>query len=718
MARPITMDVGSLRPETLLFRRMSGIEELGRPFSYDLELLSADETISFTSVVGQLLAVHLAIPDSSERHFHGLVTRFTHVGWSGTRAVYGATLRPSLWLLTHRAGCRIFQDRTVPEILQEVLAEYGFPFDLELASSDSYPKREYVVQYRETDFNFVSRLMEQEGIYYYFRHEAGKHTMVLADSLGAHSTLEGYEEIPFYPPQEGQRWERDHIEDWQVSHEIEPTAFSLRDHDFTRPQADLEVKRSGEGAWSPELEIYDYPGRYVRAGQDHPEDLPLKDIKGDGDRYARTRLEELVARQERGEGSTDAMGISAGLLFTMKNHPRQEQNREYLVLAATYRLALPDQESYALTSSERVFECRFSAQASRTPFRPVRSTPKPVVQGPQTARVVGKAGEEIWTDNHGRVKVEFPWDRASPGNERSSCWVRVAQAWAGAGWGAMYIPRIGQEVLVDFLEGDPDQPIITGRVYNGDNPPPYALPANKTKSTIKSNSTPGGNGANELRFEDAAGEEEVYLHAQKDWNILVNNDKSQEVDANEKLQVKGNRDRDVGGNQTMHVVKDDTNNVDGSQSVAIGKDQGMTVGGARSADITGSDSLTVGKSLTLDVKDTMQASIGKDYSEEIGGKKVENVSDAATLDVGKNYTITVGGNLQTKGSQNIQVSADNDFALTAKKITLNGENGIVLKAGDATIELKQNGDITIKGKNLKLTADSDVVIKGSKVTQN
>jgi type VI secretion system secreted protein VgrG len=700
---------------------MTGEEELARPFRYDLELLSANENVSLSGLVGQAMAVHMELPGSPLRHFHGIVTRFSQQGWLGRRIVYHATLRPSLWLLTRRAGCRIFQNQSVPQIVRAVLADYGFPYDLSL--SGSYPTREYVVQYRETDFAFVSRLMEQEGVYYYFKHEAGKHTLVLADSVGAHQKLPGYEDIPFYPPQEGERRERDHIERWQPFHQLEPTAFALRDYDFTKPRASLEVKRSEGGGGSPELEIYDYPGGYVQ--------MP------EGERYARTRLEESAAVQARAEGAGNARGIGPGILFNMTGHPRQDQNREYLVVSAAYDLDLPEQESSAAASGAPVYRCRFTAQESGAPYRPPRITPRPVVQGLQTARVVGKAGEEIWTDSYGRVKVEFHWDRASPGDEGSSCWVRVAQAWSGGAWGAMHIPRMGQEVVVQFLEGDPDRPLVTGHLYEADHMPPYALPANQTRSGFKSRSTKGGgpDNANEIRFEDKKGDEQLYLQAEKNYDLLVKNDATNTVGHDEKHEVKNDethivghdRKKSVGNDETTDVKKNRTETVGGNESIAISgsrtesvdKDESISVGGGRtesvakdeSVSVGGSRSLEVAKNETIDVGDNRTESVGKDATLTVEGNRTESVT--------KDLTVSVSGGRTTTVSKA-------DTLKVEKALSVNATDGIVLESGSAKLTLKKDGTIVLEGKDITvkgsgkiaIDASGDLITKASKIKQN
>jgi type VI secretion system secreted protein VgrG len=705
MARAITVDGGGLPPEALVFRRLTGREDLGRPFQYELELLSKNESLDFSGLVGQTLTVHVELPGSKLRHYHGLVVACSFQGWEGRNALYHAALRPSLWLLQRRAGCRIFQDKSVPDILRAILGDYGFPFDISL--SGAYPPREYVVQYRESDFAFVSRLMEQEGIYYFFKHEAGKHTLVVADSVSAHPKVPGYEDIPFYPPTEGSRRERDHVERWQAERWLESTAFSLRDYDFVRPRANLEVKRSAGKAGSPELEMYDYPGDYVQTGE--------------GERYARTRLEESGAQVDRAEGSGNARGLTTGMIFKLTDHPRQDQNREYLIVGAAYDLSLPADESKSAAAHEELFRCSFTVQPSATPFRAPRVTPRPAVVGLQTARVVGSAGEEIWTDKYGRVKLEFHWDRASPGDENSSCWVRVAQAWSGSGFGAIHIPRIGEEVVVSFLEGDPDRPLVVGHLYNADQMPPWALPANQTQSGFKSHSTPRGgpDDANVIRFEDKLGDEELFLQAQKNYRLLAKNDASMEIVHDEAYTVHHDETREVGHDQKLTVNNDQTIAVKANRTETVEKDETITVHGNRTE--------TVDKDETITISGNRTETVDKDETITISGKRTETVSKDAALAVNGNRVETIDKDLtvSVNGARTASVSKDDSLKVD-KTISIDGGDSIELVSGSAKLILKKDGTITIEGKditvkgsgNINLKASGNLVGKGSQTSIN
>ncbi len=459
-----------LGEDVLLIKKISGKEQLGRPFEYQLELASHDHSINAEDIIGQNVTVRFELSNDKTRYFNGFVSRFIHIPSSEKFAQYQATVVPWLWFLTRTADCRIFQKKTVPAIIKKIFKDRGFT-DIEDTLNGEYREWEYCVQYRETDFNFVSRLMEQEGIYYFFKHEDGKHLLVLADSSSAHEAYPGYEELEYHPADKGTSPE-ECVSKWIIETSLQPGSFALKDFDFKKSQSDLLTRSKAKCKYdSSKFEIYDYPGIYTETG--------------DGDKYAKKRIEELHAQYEVITVESDSRGICTGSTFQLVSHTREDQNREYLITSTKYKLVSPEFYSDGPGSNENICSCEFTAIDKNQPFRSPRITPKPSIPGPQTAMVVGPSGDEIYTDEHSRVKVKFHWDRYSKPDENSSCWIRVAQVWAGKRWGAMYIPRIGQEVIIEFLEGDPDQPIITGRVYNDQTKPPYDLPANKTMSTLK-----------------------------------------------------------------------------------------------------------------------------------------------------------------------------------------------------------------------------------------
>ncbi|WP_295458299.1 type VI secretion system tip protein VgrG [uncultured Thiodictyon sp.] len=544
----------ALGPDVLFLRDMTAAERLSAPFEYELELISERIDISANDLLGTPATVSLLLPASGlqDRYFNGIINRFAHCGFDGTIARYRATLVPWLWFLSRRADCRIFQDQTVPDIVKSVFRNHGFT-DFEERLSGSYQPWTYCVQYRESDLHFVSRLLEHEGIYYFHEHSDGRHQLVLADSRSAHAPAAGYATVPFYPPEQTGLRDHEHIDDWTLVNSVRSGAFAHSAFDFTAPRKNLLARSSAPKPHAlAGLEVFDYQGDYTEPSA--------------GNGYARIRLEETQVGYAIAQAKSDARGLACGGLFTLAEHPRRDQNREYLIVAADYVLQ-SDAFRSAHAAAVPVFRSTLSAIDAAQPYRPQRVTPKPVVQGPQTAVVVGKSGEEIWTDKYGRVKVQFHWDRYATADEKSSCWVRVAQVWAGKGWGGMMIPRIGQEVIVDFLEGDPDQPIVTGRVYNGECMPPYGLPGMATMTALKSSSSKGGGGFNEIRLEDKKGSEQLFIHAEKDQDLRVKKDSMEWVGNDRHLIVKANQLEQVNGDKHLTVKGDQNEKVTGTVSL-------------------------------------------------------------------------------------------------------------------------------------------------------
>lgn len=571
--RFVSVSVEGLAEDTLLLRRMQATDHLGQLFEYRLELLSENCELDLDKVLGRNMTVRVETiaEGAGTRYFNGYVSHFRYAGIQGRHAVYRAVLRPWLWFLTRNVDCRIFQNETVPDIIMALFREKGFS-DFENKLSGQYQPRDYCVQYRETDFNFVGRLMEQEGIYYYFKHENGLHKLILADGYSSHSAVPGYRDVPYYPPDPHHHRQRDHIYDWVVSKQIQTGGCALSDFDFKVPRKNLDARRTlDDSGVTRGYEIFDYPGRYHEHDQ--------------GDAYVRVRMEALAAQREIVQGEGKVQGFLAGALFSLSRFPRADQVADYLLVSTDYELRAENYETGQGGDGGYHYECRFTAIPDRQPYRSPLTTPKPVVQGPQTAIVVGKDGEEIWTDKYGRVKVQFHWDRYSKANETSSCWIRVSQNWAGKRWGAMFLPRVGQEVIVDFLEGDPDCPIITGRVYNGGSMPPYDLPANATMSTLKSQSSKGGGGFNEIRFQDKKDEEQLFIHAQRNQDMRIKNDCFEWIGRNRHLIVKQD--------QFEHVENNRHELVDHDHHEHIKNDRHLKVGGKEAISVQGSYSFTV-----------------------------------------------------------------------------------------------------------------------------
>ncbi|BCJ09544.1 type VI secretion system protein VgrG [Pseudomonas sp. RtIB026] len=558
-----------LGPDKLILAEMGGSEELGRLFDYELQLTSDDPAIDLNQLLGKPMSLSVQQSVGTSRHFHGIVARCSQSVDQGQFAAYRVTLRPWLWLLTRTSDCRIFQHLSAPQIIKQVFRDLGFS-DFEDLLSRNYREREYCVQYRETSFDFVSRLMEEEGIYYFFRHEQERHVLVLADAYGAHQKAPGYETVPYYPP-DGQHRERDHINDWHLAQEVQSGSLELNDYDFQRPSARIDVRSAmPRPHQASDYPLYDYPGAYEQTQ--------------DGEHYARTRLESLQSLHERVELRGNARGLGSGHLFSLSNFSRQDQNREYLIVAARYYVHQERLESGGGSGAAQ-FESNLSCIDAQQSYRPVGSTLRPIVKGPQTAVVVGPSGEEIWTDQYGRVKVHFHWDRHDQSNENSSCWIRVSQATAGKNWGSIQVPRIGQEVIVSFLEGDPDRPIITGRVYNAEQTVPYDLPGGATQSGMKSRSSKGGSPANfnEIRMEDKKGAEQLYVHAERNMDTVV--------EQSETLSVGINRNQTVGMLETITIGQD--------RIRAVRRDDMLLVGASKTDSVSTSYLIEVGENLRL-----------------------------------------------------------------------------------------------------------------------
>ncbi len=497
--------------DVLFIRRMSGHEELSRCYELVLSCYSRDHDISMEQVLGEHATVELTSPGVATRLFDGIVCELSHEGAEGRYALYRMVLRPWLWLLTRGNECRVAdQDRTSIELIEERFKKRGFSeFSWQL--SRTYEPRKFCVQYRESDFAFVSRLLEEEGIYYYFTHALGSHQLVLTDSSSTHQAAPGFERI-YFGKLEDIELRVGMFFDWRANKRVRAGQVTLTDYDYEKPRSNLQSRSANpKQHMHAEADFFDYPGRYVALEQ--------------GEYRARVRLEELHASYELAGGSTDSTGLSTGHVFELLNHPREDQNKQYLIVGASYDLDTGAFESGAEAGGDH-FTTTVQVLDARTQFRPRRATPWPTISGAQTAVVVGPKGHEIWTDHHGRVRVQFHWDREHASDEKSSCWIRVAQPWAGKGWGAIQIPRIGHEVVVEFLEGDPDHPLITGSVYNNDNKAPYSLPKNQTRSGLKTQSSMGAalSDYNELRFEDKKGQEDILLRAARDRTTKVRHD--------------------------------------------------------------------------------------------------------------------------------------------------------------------------------------------------
>ncbi|MBU0909769.1 MAG: type VI secretion system tip protein VgrG [Proteobacteria bacterium] len=660
-----------LGPDVLLLTRFRGNEGLSTLFSFELELTSENHNISFNDIIGKAVTVSLFLADGSRRYFHGLICRFRQGRAGGETesemhlAAYTATMVPWFWFLTRTADCRIFQKLTVPEIVERIFSDHGFS-DYILRLHGKYEPREYAVQYRETDFNFVSRLLEEEGIFYFFEHEEKKHTLVLADLPVEHKSCPN-QEIARYQISTGGQLEEDVVTALEIIKEIRPGKFSLNDYNYETPKSNLQLSVSAKEQLGPtELEIYDYPGEYGKYEE--------------GSRLVNIRMEEEEARITTISGSGECRSFVSGCRFKLQDYFRADLNEKEYVLtrishnanqAGGYRSAVVAGEG-----GESSYVNRFECMPYEIPFRPVRSTRKPIVEGVQTAIVVGPEGEEIHTDQYGRVKVQFHWDREGENNENSSCWIRVSQAMSGNRWGAVFLPRIGHEVTVDFIEGDPDRPIIIGQVYHGNNNPPYALPDNKTMSTFKSNSSPKGDGFNEIRFEDKKGEEQLFLHAEKNMDIRVKNDRLETIGHDRHLVVENDRKE--------HIKNDRHEKVDNHHQEEIGGDRHLRVIGKQATEISKNMSLTV----TGDVAEVFKANHSEQATKDYFLKAANVVIEAGT-----NITVKVGGSYLVIESGGITLSSSGDVEIKGMNVTLEAK---------ANLEAKGSAMVSIQGGIVKI----------------
>jgi len=611
----------SLGDDALLLDSFVGVERVSDPFRFVLRLLSPDPNVDMQSLLTKPAVLTFQLAGDAERHIHGNICRMKllEVG-ADAMAAYEAEVVPWFWFLTLFSDCRIFQNMAVPDIVEKVFKDRGFT-DFRANLQGTYNPREFCVQYRETDFNFVSRLLEEEGIFYYFEHTEDKHTMVLADDVSAFAACPNQpnDASVQFAPTTGGRLDNDVVFTLEAEYRVQTGTASHTDYDFTKPNASLFATLAG----TQKGEAYDYPGKYA--------------TKDDGDHYARIRLEELEVGISTVRGASNCMGFESGYKFTLTNHYRDAANMDYTLLMVEHRARNTSYGAGQVDPFE--YKNRFEAIPNSVPFRPARRARKPVIDGTQTAVVVGKSGEEIWTDQYGRVVVQFFWDRQGTSNENSSCWIRVAQGWAGKQWGYICIPRIGQEVIVSFLEGDPDRPIITGSVYNAVQMPPYTLPDNQTQSTWKSMSSKGGGGFNELRFEDKKGSEQIFIHGEKDMDMRIKNDRREWIGEDRHLVVVRDKLEKTGRDSHLDLTRDHIEK--------IGRDHHLTISGKEAISITGSHSLAV----TGDVIEQFSGNHSSQVTQNLYLKAMQVVIEGMT-----GLTINVGGSFVTINSGGVFIS--------------------------------------------------------------
>ncbi|MCG7627731.1 type VI secretion system tip protein VgrG [Epibacterium sp. MM17-32] len=632
-----------LGPDALVLLRFDGSEALNELFDFTVEALAPRDDLDFDALLGTHATVTLAGADGPVP-FDGIITevRWRGPGENGWR--YDLRLQPWIWLADKRRNQRIFHNKTVVEILQELLADYahlGSPH-LDVALTADYPELEYTVQYRESDLAFARRLMERFGISFSFRHGDGQHTLVLSDDVGSHDRLA---QRPYFGTAENRGVQGEHFWSWGPERRLTTGATRLMDYNFKTPMAAMESDRMGDAQYAEgQIEAYDYPGDYLDLGR--------------GKTVAQLRCEEERGHDARHAAAGDIVGLKPGLVVPLGGGDAVPgDGGEHLCLSARYCFV---SQAYGSVSSDHSHDRPFTAQYRlmpvAAPMVPPRITPLPIVQGPQTAVVVGEG--EIDCDEHGRILVHFHWDLEKAYSMRC----RVSQNWASQGWGGMVIPRIGMEVVVEFLEGDPDKPLVTGCVYNGRNKPPYPLPANKTKSVFKTD-THKGSGFNELTFEDERDQELIYMHGQKDQEIVIENDRSKTIGRDESNSIGRDRTQTVGQDETM----------------SVGRDQRETIG----------------QDVTYQVGRDQQEKYGKDHVHVVGNIHKQDIYADHLVQIGRNHEETVFG----KSTLNVTESITNNTAkhtlMAFEKFVIKGPGGkITLDASGITLEA---GSINLKG---------------------
>ena len=615
--------------DVLLLDAFSGVEAISQLFRFQLTMRSANDALAPATIIGASVTVKMAVPDGPERYFNGIVSRFVHSGSNHAFAYYTAEVVPSLWLLTLSRNRKIYQNQGADAIIKAVLGDFSITIDSQL--SGTYGSREYCVQYDETALEFISRLMEEEGIFYFFTFSNGSHTMVLGDSTTAHKDCTGAAALSYFPEQGGPR-RIDVVTQLESESRLVAQKFETSDYNFLQPGTALVADVSG--ALGKGMQ-FDYPGKH--------------EVVADGTKRVTVRSQASQLEGAVCRGTSHCYPLSAGAKTTLSGHMRSEWNAA-LVLRSVSHSASSDHYSNS-----------FEAFVATVPFRPQRVTALPRVAGSHTALVVGPSGEEIWTDAHGRIKVQFHWDRVGVKDDKSSCWVRVSQFWVGKNWGSLFLPRVGQEVGVSYVDGDPDRPLVTGCVYNATNTPPVTLPGMQTQSVIRSRSSKSGTAGNEMRMEDKKDAEEFYFHAQKDMKVEIENDLSTKLIAGSETHTvaKGDRTVDVQTGKEIHNVKDTravtvtgnethTNKADFTQTVS-GNFQ-LKVTGNLVIDVTGSVSIKSGTTFAIEAGTSLSSKSGTTLSNEAGTSLTNKASLALTNQAGTGLTNKAGTTLDNEGA--------------------------------------------------------------------
>ncbi len=727
-------------------------EAINRPYDATVDLVTDDLEAATDEFLGQSASVEWSREGGEPEMLHGIIVEVDFIGRTEDQLMVRVRLAPAFTLARQNTQHRMFQDMSVLDIVDEVLAAFLGPYGRELDSgtaSRGTAVRDYCVQYAESDFDFVCRLLEEEGISYLFDHEGDVEKMLLIHENDELTEAMNLDETAVFPMISTRPETADllSVQSFEQKLSLVPTASLRQDYDFLTPLEPLTA--TGELA-------HDQAG-YTRRIYDA---MRRRYVVDDVTTRTTDALEAAQNRANTVRGEGNAHTMRAGKIFELERHHKVDLESQFILTRVVHMSQQPEVIVNGTDGGEEGrYRNRIEVQPLQLSIRPLQRTPKPRIRGPQTATVCGPAGDEIHTDEHGRIMVQFHWEEAMTFDDTSSCWVRVAQSWAGPAWGTQFIPRIGMEVVVQFLEGNPDRPLVTGCVYNGDNAAPFPLPDNKTQSGWKSNSSPGGGGYNQFRFEDAAGSEEINLHAQKDWNNTVLNCRTTTIGADDTLSVANNRTKTVdvdqaetvGGNKTIDVTGNHTENVTGTETITITGDaaytchanQEITIVKDVTETITGKREQTIAKTskATVMLKSEeivglqKSVTVGGLYSEKVGASRSITAVGAFSVTAGlsgkfqcakditikaqKKMTIEAGDAMSITATKKTSITAKDDYVLKGdKKLTFDVKTQIAFKCGKASIALKKSGDILIKGKKIQVKGSGDVIVKGSNVKLN
>jgi len=642
----------------LLMESLEGTEAISEPFLFHLFMRSASSDLDASKIVGKSATVTIALADGPKRYINGIVSRFVQTGGEETWASYRAELVPKLWLLSLSRDRKIYQGKTIAEIIKAVLGDAGIVFDDQL--SGSYTALDYCVQYDESPLDFISRLMERAGIFYFFKFANGSHTMVLGDAAAAHPDCSDAATVRFFPETQA-LCAMDTIARFESEHSVTLKKVTVSDFNYDTPSTSLEGSESAEAGAGLG---YEFPAGHEKAS--------------DAQALAKLRLQaaQVSAQTLRGQGY--AYPFAAGAKFKLTDHFAAALNTTYVLRRVHH------------TSRDDLYSNAFEAFASTVPFRPPLRTAKPRAVGAETAKVVGSSGEEIWTDKLGRIKVQFPWDRDGQSDEKSSVWLRVAQPLAGKGFGALFLPRIGHEVVVSYLHGDPDRPLVTGSVYNGENDTPVSLPTNQTQSTIKTRSSKDGQAGNEIRFEDKKDSEQLYVHAQKDLVFEVEDAWTSTVKKGDHTHTldEGNLKTTVTKGAHTHTVEE------GDLSTKVNKGaETHHVQGTRKVDVVGDETHDNAGAYTHEVKGDYKLTIKGDLTIEVTGAVTIKSSDAVSVSSAAAMTLKGGSDLTAQAAKNLNLKGG---------AALEGKAPMVNVKADGMGTLEAGGILTLKGSMAKI----------------